>query len=236
MSLSRKTTAIYASLLPPPLLFAATGESGLIGHWSPGIGDPTVIGWITVVAYFAAVYCCTVAFRILAKAAGDLKRRRRERTVWCILAVALALLGVNKQLDLQTAFTEIGRMLAKGEGWYDYRQVVQGLFIVTMGLIGFIALCVLMYMTRTLSPWTKIAVAGSVLIVAFVMIRAASFHHFDAFIQLRVLSLRMNWILELGGIGIILAGALLRRRELKRAASNGSPAGPPAPPTAAPSA
>jgi hypothetical protein len=38
-------------------------------------------------------------------------------------------LGINKQLDLQTALTEFGRVLADNQGWYDKRQVVQVWFI-----------------------------------------------------------------------------------------------------------
>jgi hypothetical protein len=223
MSLARRTTALCAFLVPPSIVFAASGESGLIGRWSPGIGDPTVGGWVTVAAYFAATCCCLVVSRALGKASGDPARRGRERIVWGLLSAALLLLGVNKQLDLQTAFTEIGRMLARSGGWYDDRQVFQGLFILALGLISLAATCALMYMTRSLSPWTKLAAAGSILIAAFVVIRASSFHHFDAFIQLRVLSLRMNWIIELSGIGIILTGALLRRRQTKKAAPSESP-------------
>ena len=32
-------------------------------HWRPGIGDPTFMGWLTVVAYFTAVPLCWMAGR-----------------------------------------------------------------------------------------------------------------------------------------------------------------------------
>ena len=37
---------------PPPI--------GVIidGHWRPGIGDPTPLGWMTVIAYLAASLTC----------------------------------------------------------------------------------------------------------------------------------------------------------------------------------
>src|SRR5882672_1117833 len=41
---------------------SSTGD-GWIGDWSPGIGDPTVMGWLTVAAYFAASWLCVRAFR-----------------------------------------------------------------------------------------------------------------------------------------------------------------------------
>ena len=33
-------------------------------RWSPGIGDPTVMGWLTVVAYLAAAWLCLRAFMV----------------------------------------------------------------------------------------------------------------------------------------------------------------------------
>jgi hypothetical protein len=210
--------AAILALIPIQAISAEMGETGLIGRWSPGIGDPTVVGWVTVAAYFAAAACCAVANRSL-RGTGERGRRRRERTIWGVLGAALFLLGVNKQLDLQSAFTEIGRILAKSEGWYQDRQVYQGLFILALGLAALAVVCVLAYLARKLSAWTKLAVTGSVLIIGFVVIRAASFHHFDAFIQSRIFSIKMNWILELGGIAVVLLSALMRRKELAAPAS-----------------
>jgi len=207
--------AVLAAM-PAACLSAATGESGWIGRWYPGIGDPTIAGWITVVAYFAAMAYCIVLNRSLRGVDGDSKRLRRERALWGILAVALALLGINKQLDLQSAMTEALRLLAKSEGWYKDRGIYQALFIVALGLVALVAVCALAYLTRKLPLGAKLSATGLVLIVGFVLIRASSFHHMDRLIQSRVLSIKANWILELGGIAIVWAGALLRRRELKR--------------------
>ena len=51
-------------------------------------------------------------------------------------------------------------------------------------------------------------VAGTVFLICFVAIRAASFHHIDRFIGIRLAGMRMNWILELGGIGLVAYGAV----------------------------
>jgi hypothetical protein len=218
--------AALLALIPARAASAATGEDGLIGRWSPGIGDPTIIGWVTVAAYFAAAVCCAVASRSL-RGTGESGRRRRERTIWGGLSAALFLLGINKQLDLQSAFTEIFRIIAKSDGWYQDRKVYQGLFILALGLAALAVVCVLAYLARKLSAWTKLAVTGSVLIIGFVVIRAASFHNFDAFIHSRIFSIKMNWILELGGIAVVLWSALMRRKELATRASERGHASPP---------
>src|SRR5579862_622210 len=103
-----------------PLAFTADD------HWEPGIGDPTVIGWVTVAAYFLAA---CLSFR----AAWRSPRARRgwsgPRLFWGLFTVALVLLGINKQLDLQTWFTLFFKQVALHEGWYERRRPVQAAFI-----------------------------------------------------------------------------------------------------------
>jgi hypothetical protein len=132
--------------------------AGMIGDWSPGIGDPTVIGWLTVLAYLIAAGLCFRVFRATrgGRSVGALgstlalvlpwpsHRRRLEAipvetrmaSLWLGLAVLLLLLGINKQLDLQTAFTEIGRIVAHRYDWYDKRRNVQVIFIIGVVLVG----------------------------------------------------------------------------------------------------
>ena len=45
-------------------------------------------------------------------------------------------------------------------------------------------------------------------ILGFVVIRAASFHHVDAFLAARLGGIKWNWILELGGIAVVAAAAV----------------------------
>src|SRR5688500_4566551 len=102
--------------------FRPPGEGGWIGGWSPGIGDPTVGGWATVALYAIAAVVC---FRV-----GRRHRRlpRPELFLYRLLALGLVALGLNKQLDLQTAFTELGRMAAVEYGWYADRRRIQKAF------------------------------------------------------------------------------------------------------------
>ena len=44
------------------MAYIGTGD-GWIGSWSPGIGDPNVMGWVTVVAYAAAGWQCVTLGR-----------------------------------------------------------------------------------------------------------------------------------------------------------------------------
>ena len=98
--------------------------------WSPGIGDPTVMGWVAVAAYISAAAVAGVAS---ARGAFPVPNRRRERLFWLSLVLVLSCLAVNKQLDLQSLLTALGRCLSRTQGWYDSRRAVQQDFIVALG-------------------------------------------------------------------------------------------------------
>lgn len=166
-------------------------------RWTPGIGDPTIMGWVTVVAYFAAAVLC---FRTA-------RRNPDARRIWWALTTFLVLLGINKQLDLQSWFTQEGRDLARGEGWYDSRAAVQRAFIAAIVGLGLTVSGLSFWATLRRPATVRVAVAGLAVLLAFIAIRAASFHHVDLFLGSTLLGVRFNWLLELGGIAIIGAAA-----------------------------
>jgi hypothetical protein len=220
-----------------------TGElrTGWVGAWSPGIGDPNAMGWITVVAYLSAAYLCFAVHRTWLASVGPKvkgrtwgpvalallgQRRRlaalpeavRMSALWKALAVGLLLLGINKQLDLQTALTEFGRILAAKQGWYERRQRVQLDFIIGVVAVGvWLIWSVLLLAGRNL-PRLGLALVGVVFLCCFVAIRASSFHHVDRLLGANLDGLKINWLMELGGIALVGLGAHGERRALRRAA------------------
>jgi hypothetical protein len=173
-------------------------------NWRPGIGDPTIGGWVTVVLYFVAVWSAWKTAKYVTPA--------KERWLWLLISLMFVALGINKQLDLQTAFTEIGRIVAFAQGWYGQRQIVQIWFIGGVAVVCLLLAIGLLILARDTSFAAWIALTGTVAVLAFVLIRAASFHHIDRFIGERILGLKWNWVLEMGGILIVLVGTEWRRR------------------------
>src|SRR5262245_10609472 len=111
------------------------------GGWRPGIGDPTPMGWATVVAYLLAAVACgwaAVEDRRVGRRTG-----RGRPAFWWILAVLLLLLGINKQLDLQTWFTTVGRRVAREQGWYARRKEYQTALIKAIAAGGLLGLLLL---------------------------------------------------------------------------------------------
>lgn len=171
------------------------------GHWVAGIGDPSVIGWLTVLMYaFSALLCATAAWR-----SSALPPSQR---FWLVLVVLLLALGVNKQLDLQSWLTAYGRDLALAQGWYARRQWVQLVFIVTIGLLALVGLLWLRHGLADLWRRHRLACWGLVTLLCFVLMRAASFHHIDLLLHLHWGPVSGNGLLENTGLVLIAAGAV----------------------------
>lgn len=193
------------SLLPLarglPLLLGAIRE----GRWYPTIGDPTPMGWFTVWAYLITAVLCALC-------AVSLRRRSQDRAgglIWGLIALIMIFLGINKQLDLQSWVTVLGKDVARHQGWYAYRRWVQLLFI--LGITGIVAVGL-----KTVGPILKrqaksafFGLMGLGFLGSFVIVRAASFHHVDRLIGLSLGGVRVNWLLELGGITAIAIAALV---------------------------
>ena len=183
-------------------------HEGWIGNWSPGIGDPTIGGWITVVLYALAAWACHRISR--------LERRRlvalsaNERLIWRLLASGMIALGINKQLDLQSALTELGRILALEYGWYENRRQYQEAFIAAVPIIGLTVLIAMLILVRASPRPTLWACTGAAGLIVFVAIRAASFHHVDKILGWHLGGLPLNWVLEMGSLSVIGWSALRR--------------------------
>lgn len=180
-------------------------KTGWIGNWSPGIGDPSLIAWITVVAYFIVAGLC---FRNMRSPGQEDVADRKIRVLWLVLGVLLVFLGINKQLDLQTALTEFGRILSRQMGWYGQRRYVQGVFVSFVGAtaLGF----VLWFLIRGRHLFERMFIPGlgMCVLLAFVLVRASSFHHIDQMLGLKIWGAKVNWVLEIGSLVIIAWGAV----------------------------
>jgi hypothetical protein len=184
-------------------------------NWTARIGDPTIGGWVTVVLYLLAAGSCWISAQKL----GLEDVGSNERRAWWAISVLFLALGINKQLDLQTALTEAGRVLAHYQGWFEQRQFVQLAFIALVAIICLIAAITLLLWTRSAPIPTRLALIGTTIVLGFVLIRAASFHHVDRFIGQKILGLRWNWILEMSGISLVLFASQWRQVGIAKSAS-----------------
>jgi hypothetical protein len=181
----------------------------LTGRWHPTIGDPTFVGWFTVGSYFT---CAMMAFWA---ALTNKKTDRGSFLFWSMISILMILLGINKQLDLQSLLTEVGRQIARHQGWMDQRRVVQFWFVVFFGTTAIISFLSFIFIMRDLFKRFMLSFIGLFFLISFIIIRAASFHHFDKILQLTLLDFKMNWLFELTGIYTIFAAGIMDILRLK---------------------
>jgi hypothetical protein len=200
-----------------PTMLAFTADD----HWEPGIGDPTVIGWVTVVAYFVAACLSWRAARRSPKLAATWSG---PRLFWQLFTMALVLLGINKQLDLQTWFTLFFKQVALHEGWYERRRPVQAAFIGAVAVGGIASLAGMKVLARQWTRPIRMALIGGIFLGCFILIRASSFHHVDQMLGMDFEGIKVNWMLELGGIAFVgMAAWRAGRRPATAAARPGTP-------------
>ena len=112
-------------------------------------------------------------------------------------------LGINKQLDLQSLATQIGRDMIKGWNLYQERRELQVGFILAVALVCAGSLALFLWAARRNLARRWPAIVGMLFILGFVVIRAASFHHVDALLAARLGGVKWNWIFELSGISVV---------------------------------
>ncbi len=177
-----------------------------MGSWELGIGDPSLAAWFTVLLYAAAAIAC---LRVLARGRP---LEPGPKSFWRFAVVLLVGLGVNKQLDLQTALLEALRALARSQGWLEHKRLLGVAFVAAVGalLVG-----TALWLRRAMAyGWRRqrVVLAGLAGLLLFVLLRAAAFQ-------------RLHWsgrgfgdfvthLLEALALVLVAAGAAfeLRRR------------------------
>lgn len=141
--------------------------------WQQQIGEGGPLEWAAVAGYLLAGALCVLAARRLAAVANA----RAERRLWHAIAGALLLLGVNKQLDLQTLLFDAGREFALTYGWYGARRVVQWAAFGAGAIVVVLSALWLLPTIWRQGATMRTACAGMALIGLYVALRAAKFQH-----------------------------------------------------------
>ncbi len=172
-----------------------------------------MMGWVTVAAYAFAAFTAWLAARRAGHAPGG------SRGLWVLVAMLMVFLCINKQIDLQSLFTDVGRVFAKKQGWYEDRRQFQKWFVVGILAASFLVTTLVAFRYRAFWKRHFVLAAGLAFLLTFIVVRAVSFHHVDALLKSRVGGMKMNWILEITGIALVWVAALLDCRKPKRSSA-----------------
>jgi hypothetical protein len=187
-------------------------------RWRPQIGDPSFMGWLTVFVYALAAFTAFAAARRGGCAVG---LANGSRPMWLMVATLLAFLCINKQLDLQSLLTDIGRIFAWQQGWYQERREYQKWFVLGALAVSLLTTVLLFFIYRQF--WLKhfLLSSGLAFLLTFIVVRAISFHHVDTILKSFIGGVKMNWALELFGIGLVWIAAAIDCYNPQRAAKPG---------------
>jgi hypothetical protein len=173
--------------------------------------DQTFLGWFTTGAYLAAASLC--AFASQACVAGrrvHSSESRRLAFFWGVIAAGLTLLAINKQLDLQTVFTDALRGQAQRDGWYEQRRGLQALFVLVSGGIAVGGLWLLV---RVLGPrWREhlLLLGGLVVLSGYLMLRVADIERVGEMTGVSLAAEGLRWAVEWTGLVMIFVAAWRR--------------------------
>jgi hypothetical protein len=179
--------------------------------WRPQLDNPTFLGWSVVAFYGLAALACARA-AILACANRDRSAQpgheRGCAGIWWALASVLCVLGVNKQLNLQTLLIAVGRRWAEAGGWTSQRRQVQLVFSLVFGLGLSLLLVWLGTAHRDFFKRHRRTFWGVLVLGFFVTLRAATINHADGFLGLNLNDKEWAWLLEICGSALIGIGAV----------------------------
>lgn len=169
---------------------------------------PVIYRWFVVGFYTAAALLCVRAATL-----GNAPSRSLDRNIWWVTAALLLALAILREFDLVARFIQALRDLARVEGAYGGRRIIQAEVIAAIALGGMIATGVLAWFTRQSDLLARIALLALAGEIAFLLIRAISLHQIDILLRGFALpGIRWNWIFELGGVGIIALAAMAYRQ------------------------
>lgn len=166
--------------------------------WHLQVGDPSIMGWSITFAYLVTTAICFWRAK---------RSTEQHKFFWFLIGLFLILMGINKQLDLQTLFIQTAKHLSIEYGWYEHRHKVVLGFIAALLLWGAASQAWLYSVMEKLDRYEKLALFGLGILFVFIAARAAAFQHMDIFANSKMLAQRMYWAMEMSGIVCIAAAA-----------------------------
>lgn len=127
----------------------------------------------------------------------------------------MLLVGANKLFELTSVFTRFLRKIAWNHDWYMERSFFQ---FVVIGVIFFGVIAGAFFVWRLLlrrrySAAFRVVAISILLLAAYSMIRSVSLHALDSLLYQKKMGIRLNWVIELGGIISVIVAAIWERME-----------------------
>jgi hypothetical protein len=169
--------------------------------------------WVIVALYLFAAWQCLRVMRVHTPMAP------RECKAWWLIAWVMLLLAVTRLTDWPALVVDFARHYAAGHGWYGMRRALQIEIMLFIAVLAVAGISLLRRREGDLPRPASISLGGLIALLTFDAARAVSLHTVDALLGLSLAGVRLNWLIEIAGIVVILAGALMRVRQGQSAVS-----------------
>lgn len=207
-----------------PLLFAAVDEQG----WSWKPGDPylaayILTGYYLLLAAMSFWLCRRIRLqeRQVVTESSEISSLKRRYYLWMMIALVVLLLGINKQLDLQSLIPYLGRLVFLKLGIYGIRRPVQAIFFVAIFFVSVVGLALVFRRVRIPSRPALLAWLGLFLQCGFVLFRAATINHLEWRLWTAIRAHSLNIVIETIGLVVINAALVWEYFELRRSSEGG---------------
>ncbi len=174
--------------------------------WLRDLGDPGWGGWGLMLGYLVAAGLCGAAARRAMRAPSG-----NATVLWTVATGLMALLGINKQLDLHLLAWLLLRRLAHAQGWYDHRRAVAAAVAGITVAGGLTVLAGLLRGGVGAGRSGRLVVAGFLALLAYAVVREYTFGKLDTVLGTRVAHHSFR-AFEAAGIALVCAGALTAHR------------------------
>ncbi len=162
------------------------------------------IDWLMVLIYLVVGgFCLFVAWK--RTQAMNPARWTNAPRYWWIIGGLLLLMTLGRILTVGDAVADVGRNIAKKEGDYGDRSLLQEMLIIQAVIFGVLGTTAAVYFTR--KHWrTRLGpVMAMIYLFTLLGIRAISLHEVDAFFRMDMCGIGVGGILETFGL-LVIAG------------------------------
>ena len=174
------------------------------GRWQPRLADPDLRRWALTLSYLVAAVMVASVARRAGPDAGD----RRRLLVGA--ALLLLLLGLNKQLDLQTFVRAIGHCESRRAGWYAARSSVRQPVAMVLIAVGGLAVLLVAIRHRRAVPGLADLLLGLGLLLGYLAVRIAIWNRLSQLVHTTPMAATLLRMAEPAGLGLIVLGAGVR--------------------------
>lgn len=186
-----------------PLICPMTA-SGWIGQWSPSVGDPTPMAWVVTFAYLLAASLSASAAR---KHFGP---NRQLGKYWMWVTAFLAFLGINKQLDFQTALFELVRITFRYGSLHETLSELRLLLALSLSAACLVGLVTLSWLLRKAQFWERFAAGGLSVLLLFLVLRISAMGGAARSLSFPFSGDNRGWMMELFGTFVVAISAYRR--------------------------